>query len=165
MKNISLTEEEIQNIKSFLYKADRINLIQCVYILSYFSKEMNKDIIEVTSVINYSDSLKENKNGTYSEGTKHLYDKAQDLIKESNNDRLVFKSDTSYNYSIINMSNLNIKASRRLLSSTILLDSFCRFQRIKDVVSDEFEPYQEVNIIDNVDKILDKNKTKTLKKF
>ena len=169
MENINLTEEEIQQIRAFLFKANRINLIQCVYICSYFSKEQNRDIIEVTSVINYSDSLRENKEGTYNddkytEGAKYLYNKAKDLITESNNDRLVFTTDTSFNYSIINMSNLNVRASRKLISSTILLDNFNRFSRIKEIVSDEFEPYPEIKPIENVDKILNTSNDKVKKK-
>ena len=166
MENIILTEEEIQQIKAFIFNADRINIIQCVYIFSYFSKEQNRDIIEVTSVINYSKALLENKEGIYTEGSKYLYDKTHDLIKENNNGRLVFTIDTSLNYSVMNMNNLNIKSLRKLLSSTILLDNFNRFSKLKDIVSDEFETYPEIKQIENVDKILnitnDKVKKKTI---
>ena len=164
METITLTEEEKQKIRTFIFKADRINIIQCVYILSYFSKEYNKDIIEVTAVINYSKSLNENKLGTYSEGIKYLYDKVQSLVKESCTDRLVFKTDTSYNYSIINMNNINIVASRKLLSSTILLDQINRFQKIQNIVGESLEPYNNVNTIDNIDELINNQKVKTLKK-
>ena len=164
METITLTEEEIQYIRKFLFKADRINVIQCVYVLSYFSKEQNRDIIEVTSVINYSKALLENKKGTYTEGTKYLYDKARELISESNNDRLVFTTDTSLNYSIANMSNLNVDSSKKLISSTILLDNCNRFRTIKDALGETLESNLSVNTIDNIDKIFNNTKDKVKKK-
>jgi len=164
MKNISLTEEEIKAIRRFLFKADRLNIIQCVYVCSYFDEKRYMDIIEITSIINYSKQLLENKEGNYSEGTKYLYNKTLDLIKESNEGRLVFIIDTSYNYSIINLNNLNYLSLKKLLSSTILLEDFDRFERVKEVVGQEFKPYDCTNTIDNLDKIYENTNIKTKKK-
>ena len=164
MKNINLTEEEIQVIRTFLSNVERIDIIQCVYILSYFSKEKNMDIIEIVSIVNYSKRLLENQEGIYNESTEYLYNRVNNLVKENTSDRLVFTTDTSLNYSIINLNNLNINSEKKLLSSTILLDYFNRFQRNKEIVGEELEPYSKVNTIDNIDEIFNTKYVKKLRK-
>lgn len=164
MKNINLTEEEIQVIRIFLSNVERIDIIQCVYILSYFSKEKNMDIIEIVSIVNYSKRLLENQEGIYNESTEYLYNRVNNLVKENTSDRLVFTTDTSLNYSIFNLNNLNINSEKKLLSSTILLDYFNRFQRNKEIVGEELEPYSKVNTIDNIDEIFNTKYVKKLRK-
>ena len=160
MNTISLTEEEISNIKSFINEITSIPMVECVYLVPYYIKTNNKQYLELYAVKN--NSMLYNEQLTSKPQSRDVTEEEllfESIIEKYNNifegDRLCFTKTDDYYYSIQLLQTACIIAEKSLISGTILFDRFNNFTKNKEKVSEYISKYPNILEIDNINKIND----------
>ena len=52
MKSFSLSEDEILRIRSFIKDASDISLVECIYLVSYYSNKKDREQVDVVAITN-----------------------------------------------------------------------------------------------------------------
>ena len=116
MKSISLNELQVILINSFLTEAKKLSIVECVYVVSYFDREENKDVIELVTIKkDYNEDLT---NEEILVQEKEL----ERLVNIGNQSDISFIIDNIDIYCLELMHNREIRAEMSLISGTILYD-------------------------------------------
>ena len=91
MKLFLLTEEEILRIRSFVEEASNISIVECIYLVSYFSDKRMREQIDIIAITN--DSMHYN----YMLTGKATYD---GTLSEENDLKLIIDKYNEYTYYI-----------------------------------------------------------------
>ena len=159
MKTMVLSEEEIMSIESFMQEASNIPIVECIYILPFFSMESKKEEVDIITI--WNDSLyynglltgKDEMRDTRKEW-KRLKGIIQKYKQESNEGRLDYSIEDSGNYSLSLMHRREWYAEMALASGTILFDRFGNKTDNIDGALGYFQPLKNILEIENMDKLI-----------
>ena len=159
MGTMVLTEEEIIAINSFIQKASNIPIVECIYILPFFSMESKKEEVDIITIWNDSlyynglltgkDEMRDNR-----KELKRLKGIIQKYKQESNEGRLDYSIEDSGNYSLSLMHRREWRAEMSLASGTILFDRFGNKTDNRDGALGYFQPLKNILEIENMDKLI-----------
>ena len=160
MNFIVLSNEEILRIKSFIQDASDIPVVECVYLLPYYSQEEKKEKIDVITIWNessYYNSLLtgEGEMRDSEEERVALEDIIQKYQHEAEDGRLTFLADDSWNYSLSLMSNREQKSEMSLANGTILFDRFDEKKGEKVRAMDYFAKEESVLEVANMSQLME----------
>ena len=170
MKSMVLSEEEIMCITSFIQEASNIPIVECIYLVPYFSEKDKKEKVDIITILNeslYYNGLitgEEKMRDTKMERTS-LQTIVQNYQKKSKDDKLSYTIDDDWNYSLALMDRSEWLAEMALTSGTILFDRFGNKTDNRNRALCYFQPKENILIIKNIDKLFPENKhNPTLKK-
>ena len=105
MKSMILSEEEIMCIASFIQEASNIPIVECIYLVPYFSEKDKKEKVDIITIWNeslYYNGLitgEAKMRDTKMERTS-LQTIVQKYQKKSKDDKLSYTIDDDWNYSL-----------------------------------------------------------------
>ena len=170
MKTMVLSEEEIMSIESFMQEASNIPVVECIYLVPFFSEKSKKEKVDIITIWNeslYYNGLltgEEKMRDANSERTslENIVQKYQQTSKEG---RLSFTTDDDWNYSLSLLHRREWYAEMALASGTILFDRFGNKTENRNSALDYFQPQENILEIENIDKLIPATKeSPTLKK-
>ncbi len=170
MKTMVLSEEEIMSIESFMQEASNIPVVECIYLVPFFSEKSKKEKVDIITIWNeslYYNGLltgEEKMRDTKRERTS-LENIVQKYQQKSNECRLSFTTDGDWNYSLSLMHRREWYAEMALASGTILFDRFGNKTDNRNSALGYFQPQENILEIENIDKLITTTKeSPTLKK-
>ena len=159
MKTMVLSEEEIMSIESFMQEASNIPVVECIYLVPFFSEESKKEKVDIITILNESLYY----NGLLT-GEKEMRDTKSERInfenivqkyqKKSNEGRLSFIKDDDMNYCLSLMHPREWHAEMSLASGTILFDRFGNKTDNRNSALGYFQPPENILEIENIDKLI-----------
>lgn len=160
MKTITLSTEEIDGLKRFIERAKEVLMLECVYILPYYSKKEGSakvSVIGTTNITNFYDDLLLT-GGMDIRNTKEEVENLRLITDEFNKEfkdgRLSFEIRNGDVYSLSLMHRREILAELSLLSGTILYDRFNGMTNNRNHVSKYIEPYKDILTITNEEELM-----------
>lgn len=154
MDRVTLTEEEIKGIHSFIGKASSIPAVECVYITGYLDEASSSTKIDVITVWNDSIAYKEKVYGKVAVDTHKEIGELREMILAKSGDasleRVAFNEEAAYNYLLALMHHREVIAEMSLASGTILFDRFGDFTQNQKRALELLTPYPNVLAIENI---------------
>ena len=170
MNSMILSEKEIKCIKSFIKKASNINVVECIYLVPYFSTEKKEEKVDVVAIWNeslYYNGLitgEEKMRDTKSERAS-LKETVEEYQQKSNNSRLYFSTNDDENYSLALMHRREWFAEMELVDGTILFDRFGDKTDNRNRALNYFKQHKNILEIENIDRLITMTKNNpTLKR-
>lgn len=159
MDRVTLTEEEIKGINSFIGEVSSIPAVECVYITGYLDEATASAKMDVITIWNDSASYKEKVYGKSEVDSREEIGELREMILAKSGDaaleRVAFNEETAYNYLLALMHHREVIAEMSLASGTILFDRFGDFTQNQKRALELLEPYPNILPIDNVSLLSD----------
>ncbi len=155
-KTIEISFDEAKGLKDFVDAVKEIDIVECVYLLPYFSLDRQEEKISVVAIRN-SDAIFDSKGDfeVYSKRVKEQFERLGMVIdgfaKEFNHGRVVFTQDNYDDYSIALMRQREIATEMKLVGGTILFDRNGKLTKNKESASQYLNTFPNVLSIVNPD--------------
>lgn len=169
MKSLVLSEEEIMSIKSFMQEASNISVVECIYLIPFFSEKSEKEKVEIITLLNeslyYNGLLTgEEKMRDTKREIASLENILQKYQQKCNEGRLSFIKDDAGSYCLSLMNDEELYAEMALASGTILFDRFGEKTDNRNSVLGCFQPQSNILEIENIYELITTKVNSSLKR-
>ena len=169
-KTISLEEKEITSISSFVKDVINIPMVECVYLMPYYSMERDQATLDVVAIWNNNPTYNELLTGEKSRRDITFEASALDMTIgkymediDEDIDRLSFSKENIDDYSLTMLHRREYYAEKSLASGIILFDRFEQMAINQEKAYNYLGKFENAADVINIDEVLGQNRRSSSK--